>query len=109
MVDDRLPTHLFVEVHTKQLNMNGVPYYLHQKGDHNSGMIVIKINGLGNGCALYMQQRNFDGELGWMDMNMSEEKTIDDYIKRTISRDPDLWVIEVEDSSLKNPFDGKIF
>jgi hypothetical protein len=73
---------------------------------------LLKINAFGKGCQLMQQQRDLDGEMGWMvlfDREIVEEARADDYIERAINRDPDLWVIEIEDHELKNPFEGKMF
>jgi hypothetical protein len=39
----------------------------------------------------------------------ADDPRVDQYIQRSISHDPDVWVIEVEDASGKNPFEGKVF
>ena len=110
MSDDRLPTSLWVDAHLRRLDLEAIPYYVVNKGAPSSGTVMVKINGLGNGCILLQQQRDFDGEMGWMKMlDGEEEKQIDVHIRRCLDRDPDLWVIEVEDSKLENPFEGKIF
>ncbi len=110
MEDDRLPTSLWVDAHLRRLDLSATPYYVLNKGAPASGTVMIKINGIENGCLLLQQQRDLDGVMGWMRMlDGQDEKRIDLYIKQCLDRDPDLWVIEVEDRSLENPFEGNVF
>jgi len=112
MTDDRLPTALLVEAHLRRLDQRGVPYYIINKGAHAAGMILLKINALEEGCLVLIQQRDLEGNLGWMETlgcDPVPEKEADAYIQRAVSRDPDLWVIEIEDREKHNPFEGKVF
>ena len=107
MDEGRLPTSLMVDGCLSQLNGKGIFYYIAQRGDPNSGIILLKLNGLGNGYRLLIQQRDLDGVLGWHNAlgdDMPQETDVDAYIARSKSRDPDLWVIEIEDREMKNPF-----
>jgi hypothetical protein len=112
MSDDRLPTALWVDVHLRRLGNEGIPYYIHNTGAHAAGTVMLKLNGLENGCRLLIQQRDLNGILGWTNAlreQIVEEGKADDYIKRAVTRDPDVWVIEIEDRKLQNPFEGKVF
>lgn len=112
MTDDRLPSALFIEAHLRRLEAQGVPYYVLNKGAYASGTILLKLNGRENGHIALQQQRDLDGNMGWMKLfkgQVVEEAEVDSYIQRAISRDPDIWVIEVEDRALVNPFEGKVF
>ena len=105
----RLPVHIWIEAQLKPLNDRGVFFYIHQRGEQNSGTILLKLNGLKGQCRMLIQQRNLDGEMGWMDAfgkELVEEVQADQYIQRAITRDPDLWAIEIEDREMKNPFEG---
>ncbi|MGH1378406.1 MAG: DUF1491 family protein [Alphaproteobacteria bacterium] len=109
--EPRLPVHLWIEAQLKPLNDRGVFYYIHQRGEQNTGTILLKLNGLSGVCTLLTQQRDLDGNLGWMHAMKKErveEGEVDKYIQRSMSRDPDLWVIEIEDQGMNNPFEGKI-
>ena len=107
----RLPVHLWIDAQLKPLNDSGIFYYIQQSGEQNTGTILLKINGLSGVCQLLIQQRDMDGKMGWMHAMKKErveEREADQYIHRAISRDPDLWVIEIEDKEMNNPFDGEI-
>jgi hypothetical protein len=107
--DDRLPTALWVEAHLRKLTTDGTPYYILNTGAYASGIVMLKLFNPGQGCKVLLQQRGLDGVLGWMQMAGDEdEEKADAYIKRSIDRDPDLWVIEIETRDLANPFEGQI-
>ncbi len=105
--DGRLPTALWLEGQFRLLDAASISYYVINRGAGGSGVVTLKLNGLGAGFRLLVQQRDMDGVLGWQnalkDDNPPEDQ-IDAYIARAIDRDPDLWVIEIESRSLENPF-----
>ncbi len=111
MADDRLPTYLFLDAQLRPLNGRGIFYYIHQKGERNSGLVLLKLNGLAGQCRLLQQERDWDtDEMGWINalaQDVVAESDADVYIARAVERDPDLWVIEVEDRDMNNPFEGK--
>lgn len=109
MPDDRLPTALFVDAHLKTLTATGIYYYFIQKGNHGSGLIMLKLNNLKGQVRLITQQRDFEtDEMVWvdaLDKEILDEADADAYIQRAIDSDPDLWVIEIEDADMQNPFE----
>jgi hypothetical protein len=111
-MEERLPTELWVTAHIRQCVAKGVPVYVVHKGAPASGTVMVRIVMRGKGSKLLNQARDMEGKTGWMDIFEGEavdESRIDSYIERAIARDPDVWVIEVEDAGGKNPFEGKIF
>lgn len=111
MSDDRLPAGLWVEAQLRRLTETGTPYYLVNKGAYSSGTVILKLNALEKGVQVLTQQRDLNGELGWLAVLRGEwvaEAEADAYIRRAVERDPDVWVIEIEDRSQTNPFEGKL-
>lgn len=110
--DDRIPTAVWVDAHLRKFHSEGKSCYIVNKGAYAAGTVLLKINTLGQGCLILQQQRDINGVLGWMRLLKGEavaEPQADEYIRKAIDRDPDIWAIEVEDRAAQNPFEGKIF
>lgn len=109
MTGEILPTGLWLEAKLRELDTKAVSYYILQRGNHGSGLVILKLNGLQGLCRLITQQRNFmTGNLEWtnaLDRDTADESAVDDYLTRARSRDPDLWIVEIEDRDMKNPFE----
>lgn len=108
---DRLPVSIWIDAHLRRLNEIGQGYYILNKGSFAAGTVIVKINLLNGFSLLLTQIRDMDGNLGWMNALKQErvaETDADAYIRRAVDRDPDIWVIEVEDREGVNPFEGKL-
>lgn len=106
--EPRTPTHIWLDAKIRDLSAQAIGVYVLQKGEKMSGLVLLKVVANGQNCKLLMQERNFEtGALDWVDVfeqDIIDEKKADDYINRAVGRDPDLWVVEVEDSQMNNPF-----
>lgn len=112
MFEERLPTHIWIGAQIRRLSAEAVPVAVLHKGEANSGLVIVKMNLLGDGFRVFSQARDMDGAMGWMAAlkgGTVEETEADAYIERSLKRDPDLWVVEVEDRSGVNPFEGRVF
>ena len=91
----------------RELSARAVGVYVTHRGEKMGGLVLVKLNDMAGQCKLLTQQRDLDGVMGWVNVfqdDIIDEKKADEYISRSISRDPDLWVIEVEDKEMNNPF-----
>ena len=108
---ERLPTELWVRAHVRRYSMQGIPVAITRRGDQHRGAVILKINCLENGCTVLTQTSDLDGNIAWLaafEGRLVEESEVDAYIERQITRDSDLWVVEVEDRQGRCLFDGKI-
>jgi len=107
----KIKTSLWVQAQVRKCDLNFIPIIVRQKGDPDSGAILLKLDrGIIGSCVL-SQFRDLSGKFGWMYGGGAEyidDSEAEAYIKRQIERDPDLWVIEVEDSKERFELDGDI-
>ncbi|MDH5773110.1 MAG: DUF1491 family protein [Rhodospirillaceae bacterium] len=108
MSGPRLKTGIWVSAQLRICDKKMIPAAIIKRGDNDAGGVLIKINKMGQGCEVMARVLDGDGERVWMavagggaenaQQHIEAERNSDDYIKRELNIDPDLWVIEIEDS-----------
>lgn len=107
----RLKTRLWIQAQIRLCDIESIPAVVVHRGDADAGAVLLKINRLGDGCEVLTRFRGLDGEAGWMrgtgpDPVMEQEA--DDYVRRQLDRDRDVWVLEIEDPNGRYRLDGRI-
>ena len=94
-----LSTDLWVSALIRRAELAGAFATVARKGDPRAGTVIVKAFDTSNRRArLYSEAFGPDGERLWMQPVESEfESELDDYLRRQIRYDPDLWIVEIED------------
>jgi hypothetical protein len=102
-----LPTDFLVTATLRRCQGDNIPAFLVRRGDAERGTILLKLNRLEGGIEIWSQIRDLKGELNWLQALQSravDETEANAYVEKALDRDPDLWVMEIEDRMGKNPF-----
>ena len=104
----RLATGVWVAAYLARLRQAGLPAYIVAKGDATAGAVVVKV--VCGRDAVRAWQRGFDLATGgrvWRVLAEGAEAEVDALLQRERGRDPDLWLIDVEDPVGKGLLDGE--
>ncbi len=102
----RLTAEFWVQAYLNRLRLQDIPAFVVAHGDDTAGAVLVKLNTL-NGMATAFQ-RSFDlmtGARQWNELVSGAEPDVDAAIARQRGFDPDLWVIEVEDTKGRHLLD----
>lgn len=94
----RLASDLWVSAYLTRLRLADIPAYVTSRGDAHAGAVLVKVATLDGRAQAF--QRSFDlmsDTRIWVMLVDGAEPDVDAAIARQRSRDPDLWVIELED------------
>lgn len=109
MSEPRLKTKLLVQAILRRYDLETIPAYIRRKGDPDAGTVLLKISTGINEAILLGQARDAEGRAGWLKMGGAErleDAAAEALIDKAVKRDPDLYVIEVEDAKGRLLIDG---
>lgn len=94
----RLAAGVWVSAYLTRLRLADIPAYVTAKGDAEAGAVVVKV-ALLDGTARAYERRSdlMTGARAWILLAEGAEAEVDAQLARARGRDPDLWVIELED------------
>ena len=107
----RLRTDIWVQVQVRRCDQDLIPLVVAHRGDDQAGSVILKHNRLGDGCHVYARTLDAEGGPAWLSVfgrDAVPEAEADAYVARAIERDPDLWVLEIEDRQGRYQLDAPV-
>ena len=93
----RLTSSFWVQAYIKKLNLMGVPAFVVSHGDDTAGAIIVKVTKLNGAAILFDKSFSLEKNISlWSKSQSGDEKELDELLSRQLSRDSDLWIIEIE-------------
>lgn len=97
----QLRTEIWVSALIRRAEAGGAFAAVAARGDADAGAVVVKVNLLDGRARAYAPALAGEGGTTWIDPLGRDapcpEPEVDAYLERRRARDPDLWVIEIED------------
>ena len=94
---DRLKSHVAVAALLRRAEGQGAFATVLRRGDPDAGTLYVVVRTLDGFARLYSPIRNMMGEAAWLAGAATGERDVDAKVARLFDRDPDIWVVEVED------------
>jgi hypothetical protein len=94
----RLASGVWVSAYLTRLRLAEIAAYVTAKGDATAGAVVVKVALLDGRARAYERRSDLmTGARAWILLAEGPEAEVDALVTRARGRDPDLWVIELED------------
>lgn len=95
-----LPTDVWAGALIRRAELAGAFAMVIRKGDARAGTVLVKvIDRRDRSARIYAEAFKGDGERIWMEpVKSDDEAGLDAYVERQVARDPDLWLIEIDDA-----------
>ena len=105
MSEPRLRPELWVKAVLRLCATRDLPAFVVKRGDADAGAVLLKLNRLEHGAVVFSQTRDMDGQMTWLQATVGAvpDSDAEAMIARHLDRDPDLWVVEIEDRQGRHP------
>ena len=94
-----IASHVWVAALIRRAELEGASATVARRGDDRAGAVLVKVwNSSERRARVWSETVAPDGAPMWIEPMESEfESEVDDWVRRQIGYDSDLWVVEVED------------
>lgn len=93
----RLTADFWVAAYRARAEAAGIAVYIAAKGDPTAGAVAVKLATMDGAATLYERMPDLHGGRRWEAVAQGPEADIDARLARRRARDPDLWIVEIED------------
>ncbi len=97
----QLKTDFWVSALIRRAQGAGAFAALTRKGDADAGAVLVKVATLDGRARLYAPAQDATGERVWLDLSAGplgcDERAVDAHAAARAAKDPDLWIVEIED------------
>ncbi len=109
----RIKSEIFIQALVRRVYAAQAAAYIVRRGDSDAGNVMVRINRLDGCSGVLTMFTDMSGERCWRVAYAlaTQDSDIDAFLTREINRDPDVWVVEIEDRQgrhfLEERIDGK--
>lgn len=101
-MSDELKAEFWVSGLVRRAEIQGAFAAVARKGDPDAGVVLVKVATLDGKARLYAPAfRGEEAERVWIDLSAGTlgdvEQDVDEYVRKRADKDPDLWLVEIED------------
>lgn len=102
--DPQLRSQIWAEALIRRARFGGAFAYLRRHGDDDAGVVLIKIALMDGTAIIWAPERDENYNRVWVAQSETpqSEADADAWIERAQQRDPDLWVVEIEDPKARH-------
>ena len=110
----RLKAEIYIQALTRRVFAAGAAAYIVRRGDADAGGLFVRVNRLDGHSAILTIFTNMDGARIWRVLAALDtpDAEADALLVREAARDPDIWIVEIEDRQgrhfLDEPVEGAL-
>lgn len=105
----RVKSELWVAAQVRLCDRLALPAVVARKGDPDSGAILVRVEDADRNVVVWTQVHTGEGERAWMrgtGQHPVSAEEAENYVRRAIDRDYDIWILDIEDRHGRYRLDG---